>query len=175
MAYEIEGIMGTPGAGKTYFGVYRLWRAHQANPRVPIWTNMDHLVLRGGQRPRLVSTLEDIYDCHDGYLFIDEAHLWVNSRDWARRTKDWSVFISQCRKRRLNLWYTTQAISGVDKELRDKTECTYVMKSLHKLGFFLAHQFPYCQIKGKQMGPPTVVPFNRIIAASYDTEGMIYD
>jgi len=55
-------------------------------------------------------------------LFLDEIHtMFDGRRSQSRPNIDFSMFISQCRKRRFNVYYTSQWISGADTRIRTLT------------------------------------------------------
>lgn len=55
-------------------------------------------------------------------LLLDEIHtMFDGRRSSSRHNIDFSAFISQCRKRRFNVYYTSQWISGADTRIRTLT------------------------------------------------------
>lgn len=55
-------------------------------------------------------------------LILDEIHTLFDGRKSSKRENiDFSVFISQCRKRHFNIYYTSQWIAGADSRIRTLT------------------------------------------------------
>jgi zonular occludens toxin Zot len=64
----------------------------------------------------------DVNDETPKSLLLDEIHTMFDGRRSSSRANiDFSVFISQCRKRRFNVYYTSQWITGADNRIRTLT------------------------------------------------------
>ena len=64
----------------------------------------------------------DLIDERPKTLMLDEIHtMFDGRRSSSRENIDFSVFISQCRKRRFNVYYTSQWITGADTRIRTLT------------------------------------------------------
>ena len=64
---------------------------------------------------------------HDGVIFLDEAQVGADAYDFFNaRVKNITVFITQLRKRRLILFFSTQVFTTVVKRLRLQTD--YVLE-----------------------------------------------
>jgi len=64
----------------------------------------------------------DINDNRPKTLLLDEIHtMFDGRRSQSRENIDFSVFVSQCRKRRINIYYTSQWIAGADSRIRTLT------------------------------------------------------
>lgn len=64
----------------------------------------------------------DIDDGIPKTLLLDEIHtMFDGRRSSSRENIDFSIFISQCRKRRFNVYYTSQWITGADSRIRTLT------------------------------------------------------
>jgi len=64
----------------------------------------------------------DLVDNRPKTLMLDEIHTMFDGRRSASRENiDFSIFISQCRKRRFNVYYTSQWITGADSRIRTLT------------------------------------------------------
>jgi len=139
----VRGFLGAPGSGKTYLMSVMAseWRRH--NPELPIFSTYE---LRlpgvysvdppGDSWGRVVNIL----DAHDGLLLLDEVALQLDSRLYQKTPIDLLHKLMQCRKYRLELWWSTQYIEYVDKRLRLLTMETYYVGSFANLpvvgGFF---------------------------------------
>lgn len=61
----------------------------------------------------------DIDDTRPKTLLLDEIHtMFDGRRSQSRENIDFSIFISQCRKRQFNIYYTSQWIAGADIRMR---------------------------------------------------------
>lgn len=64
----------------------------------------------------------DVVDARPKTLLLDEIHtMFDGRRSSSRENIDFSLFISQCRKRRFNVYYTSQWITGADPRIRTLT------------------------------------------------------
>lgn len=64
----------------------------------------------------------DVNDKRPKTLLLDEIHtMFDGRRSQSRDNIDFSLFVSQCRKRRFNVYYTSQWISGADIRIRTLT------------------------------------------------------
>jgi hypothetical protein len=73
----------------------------------------------------IIMVQNDELDVNDGKpksLLLDEIHtMFDGRRSQSRDNIDFSLFVSQCRKRRFNVYYTSQWISGADIRIRTIT------------------------------------------------------
>jgi hypothetical protein len=64
----------------------------------------------------------DVVDDRPKTLMLDEIHtMFDGRRSSSRENIDFSLFVSQCRKRRFNVYYTSQWITGADTRIRTLT------------------------------------------------------
>jgi len=64
----------------------------------------------------------DVNNATPKTLLLDEIHtLFDGRRSQSRANIDFSSFVSQCRKRRFNVYYTSQWVSGADTRIRTLT------------------------------------------------------
>ncbi|WP_172151612.1 zonular occludens toxin domain-containing protein [Pseudomonas tumuqii] len=130
-------VTGKLGAGKTLLVVMRILAYLKQRRRVAvnIDVKMDKLCQRDNRYSRLVRlpdlpSAEDLiglgmgHDTYDeehfGGIFLDEAGVWLNSRDWnsGGRT-DLLKFFLFLRKRRWDLWLCVQNVNVIDKQIRE--------------------------------------------------------
>ena len=87
----------------------------------------------------VISNANDFSDNSPKTLILDEIQTLMDSRKSSRNT-DFSLFISQCRKRGFNVIYTSQYLMGADVRLRQLTDklvwCLPVYKSADELKGF---------------------------------------
>ena len=162
------GITGLPGAGKTYFAVRSLYSLRRRDPERLIVSNTE-LYLPGRPVP-VVESLEECFPLTDCDILLDELHLWLASRMWNRNGQAVAQWLSQLRKRRVNVIYTTQDLSSVDKFVRDRTFLSYYVESWRKLGFFRFNAFFGVKADAKQVYMRGWYLFNEKVASCYRHE-----
>jgi len=110
------------GGGKTLFMVERAYMKYRQGSRIfsNIKLNFKYEKL----------TLKDIIDCkyENGVIVWDEIHINIGSRSSMSKKNIGvtSSFLSQIRKKNLEVYGTTQRIGKVDKRLRDECDFWYV-------------------------------------------------
>lgn len=173
----ITGVVGLPGAGKTYFVVRRLFFQTLRDPGRLIVTNVRSLWFPFSSRIQYVDSLEECFDLRDCTLFLDEVHIWFSSRDYRSHGRIYDAWVSQLRKASVDLVYTSQTIMSVEKLLRDRTDMLYCVSSFLRLGFFTFRSYwgaPPPE-RRRRMRPATfgIYPMNPLIASCYDTRDTI--
>lgn len=130
-------VTGKLGAGKTLLLIIRILAYLKARRRVAVNVDvkMEKLCKPGNKYSRLVRLPDlpsaedliglgvgcDVYDEEKfGGIFLDEAGVWLNSRDWnsGGRT-DLLKFFLFLRKRRWDLWLCVQHVNVIDKQVRE--------------------------------------------------------
>lgn len=168
----IRAIVGLPGSGKTYYMVRRLYGFRRRDPGCAIVTNMSSLWLPGSELG-YVDDLSKALELRSCVLALDEVHLWFSARDYRSHGTEYDAWVSQLRKRQVDLWYTSQNISGVDKMLRERTDVMYVVKSWLRLGWFSFVTYDGVKEQEKKWITRGVYPFNPYIALCYDTRSEV--
>lgn len=110
----IEGIIGRPGAGKSY------WMTKKALETA----DRDRLVFTnwGVKHPNCyMFTPDQLLDLPPGLVMIDEAHLWFPARMSLKLPMSWLGGMSQTRKKGWDLVWAAQHESRVDRAIRDVT------------------------------------------------------
>ena len=130
-------VTGKLGSGKTLLLVMRILDYLKKRRRVAvnIDVKMDKLCKRDNKYSRLVR-LPDLPSADDliglgmgcetydeeqfGGIFLDEAGVWLNSRDWNQGGRsDLLKFFLFLRKRRWDLWLCVQNVNVIDKQVRE--------------------------------------------------------
>lgn len=130
-------VTGKLGAGKTLLAVMKILEYLKKKRRVAVNVDvrMNKLCRPGNKYSRVVRLPDlptaddliglgmgsDVYDEEKfGGIFLDEAGVWLNSRDWnsGGRT-DLLKFFLFLRKRRWDLWLIVQNINVIDKQIRE--------------------------------------------------------
>jgi hypothetical protein len=130
-------VTGKLGAGKTLLLVMRILDYLKAGRKVAvnIDVHMNKLCRRGNRYSRVVRLPDlpaaddliglgfgcDTYDeSKFGGIFLDEAGVWLNSRDWNQGGRsDLLKFFLFLRKRRWDLWLCVQNVNVIDKQVRE--------------------------------------------------------
>jgi hypothetical protein len=176
----IEGIVGYPGQGKTYYALDRAKREmskktkHYPNGR-PVYCNF----AIEGTKP---ITPETMFDIESGALvIIDEAQNWFGSRNWQQFGNRYMEFFSQTRKKQYTLLWISQDVSSVDKMIRDRTHLIHETRSIGSGIFGRPLYFRVTTYYGaKNLGKSQHwasnkwVWFKKAVAESYDTTEIIH-
>ncbi|SFJ29403.1 Zonular occludens toxin (Zot) [Pseudomonas guineae] len=130
-------VTGKLGAGKTLLLILKILDYLKAGRRVAVNVDvkMDKLCKRDNKYSRLIRLpdlpsaadligLEFGHDTYDeekfGGIFLDEAGVWLNSRDWNQGGRtDLLKFFLFLRKRRWDLWLCVQNVNVIDKQIRE--------------------------------------------------------
>lgn len=166
----IFGVTGLPGSGKTAFVtrvMFRLRKSARGRSR-RVYVNYP-LYLPYGEPVRFVENWTDVFPLEGCDVVLDEMHLLLGSRNWQRHGDEIAGWVSQLRKRKVNLWYTTQDITSVDKFVRERTEIMYQMQSFVKLGVFTFWSFNGCKLDRAHRISPGWFVMNKEIFDCYDT------
>lgn len=137
----IYGYVGQIRQGKTLSAVREILKYYYKNHKTiysNIMLSIPHKVLTIDMLIDAVETERDIFE-PDSICFIDEIHIWLDSRMSAsKRNKVVTYFLLQTGKMGIDsdfgliLIYTTQWIDQIDKRLRHTTE---VLIECHKKKF----------------------------------------
>ncbi|CAD5109567.1 zonular occludens toxin domain-containing protein [Zestomonas carbonaria] len=130
-------VTGKLGAGKTLLLILRILHYLKSGRRVAVNVDvrMDKLCKPHNRYSRLVR-LPDLPSADDliglgvgceeyneeqfGGIFLDEAGVWLNSRDWNQGGRsDLLKFFLFLRKRRWDLWLCVQNVNVIDKQVRE--------------------------------------------------------
>lgn len=130
-------VTGKLGAGKTLLCIIKIIEYLKQRRRVAVNVDvfMNKLCKRGNKHSRVVRlpdlpTADDLLglgfgcDKYDeemfGGIFLDEAGVWLNSRDWNQGGRtDLLKFFLFLRKRRWDLWLCVQNVNVIDKQVRE--------------------------------------------------------
>lgn len=83
----------------------------------------------------VIDNESDVIDSSPKTLILDEIQTLMDSRKSTRSSNiDFSLFISQCRKRGFNVIYTSQYLNGADIRLRQLTDKLIWCMPVYKTG-----------------------------------------
>jgi zona occludens toxin (predicted ATPase) len=168
----IEGVVGYPGQGKTYYACYRANKELKKGRAVYC-----NFAIKGTKR----ITPESMFDIEAGALVIlDEAQNWFGARNWKEFGNKYMEFFSQTRKKEYTLLWISQDASSVDKTIRDRTNLIYRMEAMwgalfgHPLYFKIFCYYGAKNIdKEKHLASTRWILFRKDIANSYDTHEIV--
>lgn len=126
--YGVRGYIGMPGSGKSYCLAVDAYKEFRKGRRV--LSNY----LGFGEPLGDVAVLGDAFNC---VVALDEAGLVLSSRQWGKVPPQLLERLAQVRHYHVELWYTVQNVSRIDKVLRELTFEWYQMHSLVRLGLFV--------------------------------------
>ncbi|MDP1852065.1 MAG: zonular occludens toxin domain-containing protein [Candidatus Planktophila sp.] len=168
----IEGVVGYPGTGKTYYALDRAMK-EMAKGR-PVYANF---AIEGAKS----ITPQSMFDVEPGAVIIlDEAQNWFGSRNWREFGNAYMEFFSQTRKKEYTLIWLSQDVSSVDKTIRDRTNIIHRMDSWwgalfgHPL-FFTVKTYNGAKNvdKEKFLATTSWIWFKMSVAESYDTHEIV--
>lgn len=168
----IEGAVGYPGSGKTY---YALWRANREMKKGrAVYSNFG---ITGSKK----ITPETMFDIEPGaFVVLDEAQNWFGSRNWSQFGNKYMEFFSQTRKKEYTLLWLSQDVSSVDKIIRDRThiihelECRWKGLTGKPLYFRVSTYYGAKNLgKVKHHAGNRWLRFNEKLASAYDTHEVI--
>lgn len=168
----IEGAVGYPGSGKTYYALWRAKREMKKGRKVYSNFGID------GADP---ITPESMFEIEPGaFVVLDEAQNWFGSRNWKEFGNKYMEFFSQTRKKEYTLLWLSQDVSSVDKTIRDRTHLIHKMESKWKLLtgkplYFVCNTYYGAKNvdKPKHHAGVRFIRFNQVLADSYDTHEVI--
>jgi hypothetical protein len=173
----IQVVTGKLGAGKTLYTVMLMFDALCSGKTVCTniavdWSQLCFLarrlrrvVLQSSQLVRIDPSLTRDWHLEIPFgddtsfveVYLDEIHLFFNSRDWAltsKHNKSLLSFLTQSRKARVNITFIAQEITTIEKQFRVLAEWElYIVNSSH---------IP--------LGPLGKVPFNFFICSQRDAQ-----
>ena len=136
----IYGWFGLPRAGKTYLAVVNALKYQRHGYKI-----FSNIPIQGAYRISFDDIKHGFVLPSKSILFLDEVQLWANSRDWASLDVHLYTYFSQGGKMGVDLFYTCQDSSRVDKTLREVTNYFFwvshlvpppALSPVYKLGVF---------------------------------------
>lgn len=125
----VEGFVGLPGAGKTYWltkiGLEAIKKGR------PVFANFK---IEGAN---YYNDLKDVMDIKEGVILVDEINLICPSRWWDRFPPKLAYWWSQTRKQQLDVYWTSQHQDRVDKIVKEITNWIWEIARL-PFGFRIA-------------------------------------
>lgn len=181
---------GRPGTGKTYYGVKKVLKylnsGHIVYSNIYIdWNGYiekktllkDFLIklrLKNGYKNypssnlRYWNRLSELFAIQQGIIFIDEAHVYMNSRRWKGLPEEMERKLAQHRKDGLHFVGTVQNVNRLDVIFRELIDFWYVCE--YFLGFIIITEFDIDEDRFKKY--PLTKKFTRLkksVYQKYDT------
>ena len=120
-------MIGDRGSGKTLFMTLEAFNQYRKGKQIYSNYELTFPKLPNTKKTKIVP--EDFFTNFDKYnlrnvcMFLDEIYVYVDSRaSGSTKNKLMSYFFNQTRKTGVDLYYSTQFFSQVDKRLRFNTE-----------------------------------------------------
>jgi len=132
----IIGVIGDRGSGKTLFMTYEAFNQYRKGKQIYSNYKLSFPLLPNTKKPKLIPNdffLDfEKYNLKNVCMFIDEIYIYIDSRSsGSNKNKLMSYFFNQTRKTGVDLYYSTQFFSQVDKRLRFNTE-RFILPKCHK-------------------------------------------
>lgn len=150
--------VGKIGEGKSYSCTWEVWKWLKKGVDVYVNWNIDmnkyleykerSIIWRFLNRKRQwgnlyhFKELDEIYQMRNGQIYVDEAHRWLNARDYEKTPPDFIARMSQSRKFKTDLHFICQYPDQIEKVVRKL--CNEVI--VHKRFFWF---FTYKTFDGK--------------------------
>lgn len=116
--------------------------------------------------------LSDLFDVDNGIIAMDEAHIYMRSRNWEKLPEEMERKLSQHRKDGLHIWGTVQAIGRIDVIFRELVDYWYVYEN--NFFWFTRWEFDIDQDKNKKFPLSKRWIFKRkFVYDMYDTLGKV--
>lgn len=157
----IKGFFGLPGQGKTYSMVHDILKEAQGRT---VFSNF-HLEVPTAKKVIYLQRPQELINCENGIVLIDEAGLWMPSFIWKLIPVEVIWQLAQVRKCSLDLWYSAQNPARVVKVLREITYESCYMVSWFKKFFVMTVQSGIAD--GKIV--TRFIPFKKSVGDRYDT------
>jgi hypothetical protein len=120
----IVAIVGNKGTGKTLMLCYLGERAYYKQNR-RVYANF-HLTKIPYQKFDFEMLAELPEEMENGIILMDEAHMGADAYEFlSKKSKSITTLATQLRKRKLELYMTTQRFTFISKRLRDLTDFIY--------------------------------------------------
>jgi len=97
---------------------------------------------------RYWNKLSDLFDVEEGIIAMDEAHIYMRSRNWEKLPEEMERKLSQHRKDGLHIWGSVQAVGRIDVIFRELVDYWYVYTN--NIFWFTRWEFGIDQDKNKK-------------------------
>lgn len=168
----INIYMGKPGSGKTYALVRLAYKL--INEGRDVYSNF-HIdfskmpMKEDHGKLRFWKNITDIVDIKSGEILIDEAQIYMNSRDWRKMPPPLQYKLQQHRKHGINIWGAVQNVKRIDTVARELVNSVFRVRRIGTL--FIVKEYDIEDIdKANPDAYSTGVYFlSKKLASCYDT------
>lgn len=164
----IEGVVGYPGNGKSYYCTNRAYKALKSGRKV-----FCSYYVKGAYK----LTFDDLINYTfppNSLVIIDESGRWFNSRKWASLPDEVFDLFTLHRHMKLDLLVAVQNFNRIDKSLREVIELVWWARNIGYLPFFIYEGYYDVEsvgLKGDYQLRSVVSKFSRS-RKLYDTHAM---
>lgn len=175
----ISLFTGKPGEGKTLIMTQKAYK--EAKKGRQIYSNYKlEFDKEENINVKYYKEIEELVDVKEALILMDEAQIYINSRNWEKLPLEFQYKLQLHRHDGLDIWGTAQHISRVDIVCRQLIHNYYKCKKMFDLGgmiYFLLIRLDEDQInkemdKIRILGRELVI-FNKKNPPLYDTYGKI--
>lgn len=172
----INIIVGKPGTGKTYSLVRRALYFIKRGRNVYSNFYMDFSrYYPNGKEPiswghvYYWKNVRDLMAIKSGEIFIDEAQIYLNSRDWKSLPSELMYKLQQHRKQGLNIWGAVQNVKRIDTVCRELVNSIFELRRVSYL--FVQQEFDIEDIDKtkRHCYSRKFFLFDKKLASCYDT------
>jgi len=157
----IHLIEGRQGSGKTLLLVKKAKEYYTKGYKIYSNVHLNNI-------PYIPLNYDDIINCNisKALVIIDEVHLLLPSRNWYKKSsmKIVDTFLSQIRKREIELYCTTQFIRKVDIRLREEADFIYYCSKYVKKN----KEFVLCTYDNRSLDINTLIIIHVDVYDRYD-------
>jgi hypothetical protein len=118
----VEGFVGLPGLGKTYYLSALGLKAMKKGRKVYANYKLDGAIY--------YDDLVNVFDVKEGVILVDEINLICPSRWWHKFPIHLAYWWSQTRKNQLDVYWTAQHQRRVDRIVKEITNFIWVIRKL---------------------------------------------
>jgi len=168
----INLYVGRPGFGKTYALVRMAYKKINEGRDIHanFWLDFSSMKLKEGHgKVHFWKTLDDLIEIRHGEILMDEAQIYMNSREYTKLPKEMQYKMQQHRKQGLNLHMAVQNAKRIDTIARELVNSVFELANFRL--FFTMKEYDIEDIdKAKRKSKSfTMYFFNKKLAKCYDT------
>ena len=168
----INIYVGKPGMGKTYTLVKKAYKFINEGKNIysNFYMNFNKMPLKDNHGQIFFwQDILEIVPIKTGEIFIDEAQIYMNSREWKDLPKQVQYKLQQHRKHGVNIHGAVQNIKRIDKVCREIVNSVFEIKRIGKL--FIAKEFDIEDIDKTRRSNLSLSFYflNKKLANCYDT------
>lgn len=168
----INCYVGKPGKGKTYALVRLAYKAIKRGRNVHSNFFIDFRrmgIKKGYGSVYFWKDIQELVKIREGEILMDEAQIYINSRDYWNLPKQFQYKIQQHRKHGVNLHLAVQNISRIDKVARELVNSVFQMRRIGRI--FIASEYDVEDIDKvkKDLYSRSIFLLSKKLASCYDT------